>query len=793
MIPPEVKLEARKELARRDFWTFEQTLYPELFTDERKLLNEMADTIQSFIEDSDKHYLVLSVPPGHYKALEVTTPVLTTRGWKEHGKLVVGDYVYSDNGNPVMVTEVHPTHQHASMALKTASGDEIIASEKHLWKVHTSRERVKNGKKIARQEEILETKDILKGYHKRRPYIDLASVTVNEDKELPIDPYILGAWLGDGYGHTGRICVGEEDLDYFSMLYGNFRKESSAYSVKIPVEVKQLRELNLYKNKHIPIEYLLGSEEQRLELLRGLMDTDGTVHKDYFRCTFVQTKQHIAQDVMTLCRSLGIKSIIRQYRSKQYGTYYYHVSFTTDKNVFKIPRKAARLLEHSDVPKSRNNQASIHAIESITPCGDQTVNCITVEGGMYLAGRGLLPTHNSFSSKNLALWLMGQNPLTRIIGVANSGDLASMFSTQIRDTILGTNVGKGGIPFPEIFPDTKIKYGFATKSKWELEGSAEPSYRATSPTAAITGSRADYFIVDDIIKNHTEAMNSNALKDHFNFYKNTLFSRTDGDNYKFIFVMQRWATNDLSGEIMKLYGDDVVVVNYEIEDKDGNMLEPTIMSRNKFEEAKKTLDPNILKANYYQQPVDIEGRLYDGFQEWTTLPDSSIRYNNTDVADQGKDNLCSINWFKTKDDDGVKVYITDIYYSSEKAEITEPKVAKIITADKIIEADFESNNGGKGYARNVERELHKLHNLKTVVKWTPQTSNKEARILSSSAWVAKNVYMPPNWTSKYPEFASEVLSYVAGGKNTFDDGCDTLARIYEIAANTQTIKYGGLL
>ena len=401
------------------------------------------------------------------------------------------------------------------------------------------------------------------------------------------------------------------------------------------------------------------------------------------------------------------------------------------------------------------------------------------------------PRHyKSFTAKNLALWLMGKDPSTRIIGVANSGELSSTFSTQIRDTILGVNIGKGGIPYPEIFPDTKIKYGFATKAKWELEGAVEPSYRATSPTSSVTGAAADYIIVDDIIKNHTEAMNAIALKQHFEFYKNTLFTRTDGEDYKFIFVMQRWATNDLSGEIMKLYGDDVVVVNYEIEDKDGNMLEPSIMSRKKFEEAKKTLDPTILKANYYQQPVDIEGRLYDGFEEWTTLPQDIIKVNNTDVADQGKDNICSINWGKIQTNNGVKVYITDIFYSPDKAEITEPKIARMLTADNITEAEFESNNGGKGYARNIERELIALGNTKTVVKWTPQTANKEARILSSSAWNAKNILMPPNWTSKYPEFASEVLGYVAGGKNAHDDGVDVLASVYERAANFQPIDYG---
>lgn len=403
------------------------------------------------------------------------------------------------------------------------------------------------------------------------------------------------------------------------------------------------------------------------------------------------------------------------------------------------------------------------------------------------------PRHyKSFTAKNLALWLMGKDPTSRVIGVANSGDLASMFSTQIRDTILGINVGRGGVKYPEIFPDTKIKQGFATKSKWELEGSAEPSYRATSPTSAITGAGADYFIVDDIIKNHIQSLNALELQKHFEFYKNTLFTRTDGEDYKFIFVMQRWATNDLSGEIINLYGDDVVVVSYEIEDKDGNILEPTIMSRKKLEEARKTLDHNVFKANYYQQPVDIEGRLYKGFNEWTTLPDSPVRYSNTDVADEGKDNVCTINWLKVQTDDDIKVYITDIYYSPDKAEITEPAIAKMITADHITKAEFESNNGGKGYARNVEREMKTLGNFSTVVEWTHQSSNKEARILASSAWNSKNIYMPPNWTSKYPEFAAEVLGYVAGGKNAHDDGVDTLATIYERAANVQKIEYGGV-
>lgn len=398
----------------------------------------------------------------------------------------------------------------------------------------------------------------------------------------------------------------------------------------------------------------------------------------------------------------------------------------------------------------------------------------------------LPPGHyKSFTAKNLSMWLMGRNPRNRVIGAANTGDLSSTFSTQIRDTILGINKGKDGVGYPEIFPDTKIKAGFATKSKWELEGSSEPSYRATSPTSALTGSRADYFIIDDIIKNHIDAMNSRVHEANFDWFRNTLFSRADGDNYKFIFVMQRWAKADLSGRIVDFYGDDVTSIDFPALDDDDNMLEPSIMSREKLDEARRTLRPEVFKANYLQKPMDVEGRLYKGFAEWDTLPDTPIKQNNTDVADQGKDNVCSINW---RESEG-KVYVTDIYYSPEKAEITEPKVAQMINSGDTTQAEFESNNGGKGYARNVERELNNLGNTKTVVTWVAQTSNKEARILTSSAWVQNNIYMPPNWTSKYPEFAAEVLGYVAGAKNEHDDGVDVLATLYERVANTRPLDY----
>lgn len=420
----------------------------------------------------------------------------------------------------------------------------------------------------------------------------------------------------------------------------------------------------------------------------------------------------------------------------------------------------------------------------------ETLQWFVDESDKHFLVMSVPPGHyKSFTGKNFGMFLMGRDPLTRIIGVANSGDLASMFSTQIRDTILGLNVGKGGVPYPKIFPNTRIKMGFATKSKWELEGSAEPSYRSVSPGSAVTGSRADVFLIDDIIKGYLQSLNADELRKHFEFYKNTLYSRTDGENYKFIIIMQRWATNDLAGEIIKLYGDDVVQISHKIEEN-GKMLEPSIMSRKKFEEAKRTLDPHVLKANYFQQPVDVKGRLYKEFKTYvrSELPSTAtVKKNYTDTADKGTDFLCSLNW----ELHGEMVYITDVYFSDEAMEETEPEVARMVYKGEINEATVESNNGGRGFGRNVKRIIKETYNsIKTVFIEKNQTSNKEARILSSSAWVQEHVLMPEGWANDHPEFYAQLMSYQRKGKNPHDDAPDVLAGIYEEVTGGNEVELG---
>ena len=352
--------------------------------------------------------------------------------------------------------------------------------------------------------------------------------------------------------------------------------------------------------------------------------------------------------------------------------------------------------------------------------------------------------------------------------------LSSTFAKQVRDMI-ATEQTQGVTVYRDVFPDTKIKYGEASMNKWALEGSQVTNYLATSPTGTATGFGADLIVIDDLIKNSEEAYNSNVLEKHIDWFTNTMLSRTE-KGFKLIIIMTRWASNDLAGFILSNY-DDVVHINYKAINDDGTPLDEGTLSLEDFEFKTKNMAKEIVYANYQQEPIDIKGRLYSEFKTYVDLPKEKIVKIAAycDTADTGDDFLCNIIYADCKD----SAYILDVIYTKEAMEITEPLVAEAYKKFDINVADIESNNGGRAFARNIERITRDKGNYKTVVKWFHQSGNKIARILSNSAWVNANVYMPIDWKNKWGEFAKDIISYQKEGKNKHDDGPDALTGIAE--------------
>jgi len=157
-----------------------------------------------------------------------------------------------------------------------------------------------------------------------------------------------------------------------------------------------LRALNVIKNKHIPPEYLTASIEQRLQLLHGLMDTDGACNTRG-TATFCSIHEQVARQVFDLSAGLGLRPRIGTYsialdspKAVNGRYHFWKVSFQAhaDRNPFSMPRKIERAI-HCKTHRSTRFVKSVTRVESVP------TSCIQVEGGMYLAGRELVPTHNS--------------------------------------------------------------------------------------------------------------------------------------------------------------------------------------------------------------------------------------------------------------------------------------------------------------------------------------------------------------------------------------------------------------
>ena len=391
------------------------------------------------------------------------------------------------------------------------------------------------------------------------------------------------------------------------------------------------------------------------------------------------------------------------------------------------------------------------------------------------------PRHGkSRTSGKFVQWLFGKyGTAIKVMTGSYNETLSGTFAKQVRDCIAEQKT-EGITVYSDIFPNTKIKYGEAAAQKWALEGSQQANYLATSPTGTATGFGCNIMIIDDVIKNAEEAYNANTLEKLRSWFTDTMLSRTEND-FKLIIIMTRWSNDDLAGFILENY-DNVVHINYKAVQDDGSMLCPEILSKKDFDLKTKNMNKDIVAANYQQEPIDVKGRLYTTLKTYTETPkdekgDSLFKYilNYTDTADEGSDFLCSICYGIF---DG-SYYVLDVLYTKEAMEVTEPATAQMLTRNNVGCAIIESNNGGRGFARNVERECKGLGNRHTNIKWFHQSKNKIARILSNSTSVMNNIYFPVNWEDRWPDFARAIKKYQREGKNEHDDAPDALTGVYE--------------
>lgn len=380
-------------------------------------------------------------------------------------------------------------------------------------------------------------------------------------------------------------------------------------------------------------------------------------------------------------------------------------------------------------------------------------------------------------------WVLGNNQNEKIMLGSYNEALSTTFSKNVRDTITEQKGDEDKIVYSEIFPNVAIKYGDSAMNKWSLVNGYN-NYLATSPKGTSTGFGATLMIIDDLIKSALEANNADVLEQQWTWFTDTMLSRLE-EGGKIIIIMTRWHSDDLAGRALRHFtklGMKVRHICYKALQDDGTMLCSQILSRRSYEIKTKSMSKEIAAANYQQEPIDIKGRLYSSFKTYTKLPTdengnpvySKVK-NYTDTADTGDDYLCSIDYVEYNQE----AYIINVIFTKDGMEITEPAVAKMLFDDKVNEADIESNNGGRGFARNVETLLQKFNSNRCIINTFYQSKNKQSRILSNSTWVMNHIYFPVNWADRFPDYYDSMVRYQKEGKNAHDDAQDATTGIAE--------------
>ncbi len=332
-----------------------------------------------------------------HKALADDQPVLTPEGWRPMGSLRVGDSVIAGDGRPTRVRAVTPQGVRQMYRVSVADGGSVECDAEHLWTVY---------RQGGRRQECVVTTAQLKTGRNRDVLPLLPAVDYGPSDPLPIDPYVLGALLGDGgltQRQIGFTCAPEDATE----IVGELRARLGAAAVTkhaAPYQygLRRTKARALYEAleqegltgcdshaKFVPDRYLRAAPADRALVLQGLMDTDGSAGRTQNR--FVSVSRRLAEGVQELARSLGCIAAVRA-RTNRYGPVYcVNITPPADLELFKLARKVARTFRYRRCGAGR-------AVASVEATRMAACTCIEVEHPRRLfVTKGYLVTHNSMN------------------------------------------------------------------------------------------------------------------------------------------------------------------------------------------------------------------------------------------------------------------------------------------------------------------------------------------------------------------------------------------------------------
>ena len=772
----------------------------------RKQLAPVVQALQDLAERKI-NLLAVSLPPGVGKALADDTPVLTKDGWKEHGDLVVGDEVIGLDGQFKKVVAVHPKCM-LDCLVEFTNGEKIQCHENHEWMVfnrHRNRYETLETKEIERS--VIETGEPNTRGHRYMYLLPPHAPVVGEKADLPLDPYTFGVWLGDGTNCTPLISEPAADYPIVQRIVENGSPVTRQFEHKTTHVMyygfgfrKSLQQMGMCHSrktttKHIPVYYLTASVEQRLQLLAGLLDTDGTLRGNKY--IFSTTEAVLARNVLDLIATFGWRACVNLDQPKvstsgvHGGKPVYCISFTPD---IKIPCALERK-QNKKPPKQR--RIAIQSIQRVEP---KQGNCISVEGdGMYLAGRSMLPTHNTTLAMFFLCWLAGRDPEKPMLtGSHNKDFLAGVYGELLR--MLDP---EGEYLWFNVFPELKVIGTNAKTLMIDIGEDVKAGKRFATLEFTSVGSgnagkvRAENLLYcDDLVDGLETALSKERLDKLWGLYTTDLRQRKIGDCPE-LHIATRWSVHDVIGRLEDLYGQSgtarFIVIPALNENDESNFDYPIEagFTTEFYKEQRSVMDDASWDALYQNTPIEREGQLYhkEQLRRYFELPDGTpdAIISVCDTKDRGTD-YCVLPIAYVY---GQDYYMEDFVCDNSAPDVVETRLVMKLLKHSVQTARFESNSAGGKVAESVQKAVkEKGGRTKIETKWT--TANKETKIIVSSPWVKEHCLFKDDSVIKddkeYRLTLRLLTAYSMAGKNKHDDVPDAMAQLAEYAESFSTAQ-----
>ena len=768
----------------------------------RRVLKQVVDQLQR-LDELD--LLGISLPPGAGKLLADDTPIMTRDGWKTHGELKVGDYVVGMDGQYKRVERVYPKDV-ANYEVEFTNGDVIKCHGNHEWLVSDRNRGI--GKYLIMTTEEMYNGVIERGTPGKRGHrfmygLPHVEPMVGEERELPVPPYVFGAWLGDGT--TSKPCLTISDADntilmpvckYYPLrhVYKQVGCKVYDFGYDLTEDLRKVGLCNSYRGpkvrqKFIPDIYLTASYRQRMELLCGLLDTDGTLSR-HNRYSYTTVNTELLDGICKLISTFGWRHYVTRVepclsssgiRGK---SPVYTVGFTPDRDIpVRVPRKRMKSI-------GQRRCISIRAIRKIDPVPG---NCIQVEGGMYLAGKTMLPTHNSTTAIFYLTWLAGRNPDDPIL----AGSHSNAFIRGMYDECLRVVSPEGEYLWKDVFPGVTVVNTNAKDCRIDL---GKPKRFETLEFTTIGSGNAGLYraiqllYCDDLVSGIEVALSKERLDKLWEVYTTDLRQRKQGDHCKELHIATRWSVHDVIGRLEMQYENNpranfIVIPALNDEDESNfDYLYGVGFSTETYHQQRAIMDDVSWKAIYMNQPVEREGLLYrsEELQRYFDLPDEKpdMVIAACDTKDRGADYCVMPIAYKY----GENYYIEEILCDNSTPSIVDERLIQMLIKHKVNFCRFESNSAGGRTAKTVQDGV-KERNGVTKITTKYNLSHKDTRALQASPYVLNHFYFKDEsaYPSKeYRKAMNMICSYSLAGKNKHDDTVDALAQLVEYIQSFST-------